>query len=160
VISIVRNHRSRMPESFWHKACTDAVARQKEHVAITLGSVLVSCVSVLQKCLLRVMLQQSTACLICTVASGYMLRRWWRLDDYDRARIWKHYGMFSGLMCFGSCAGAVSYAAICLFFDSFYKSFTDGEFDYSVYPLVRFVLLLLCKSSALGCTRWRVVHHA
>jgi len=106
-----------------------------------------------------VTLQQSAACLICAVASGYMLRRWWRLDDYDRARIWKHYGLFCGLMCFGSCAGAVSYAGLFLYLDNYYKSFTDGVYDYSFYSRVRFALRLLYNCGALGCTRWRVANH-
>ncbi len=92
------------------------------------------------RCMVCVMLIQSAACLICAVASGYMLRRWWRLDDYDRARIWKHYGLFCGLMCFGSCAGAVSYAAISFYFDGYYKSFTGGAYNYSFYSRVSFAL--------------------
>ena len=98
---------------------------------------------VLCTCALRLTIQQSTACLLCAVASGCMLRRWWRLDDYDRSRIWKHYGWFCGLMCFGSCAGTVAYAAISSFFDNYYKSFTDGDYtsdNYSVYSRVSFVL--------------------
>jgi hypothetical protein len=105
---------------------------------------------------MRVMILQSAACLLCAVASGYMLRRWWCLDDYDRGRIWKHYGLFCGLMCCGSCAGAVSYLAGSLYFDSYHKSFiTDGVYDYSVYSLVRFALQLLCNCGALNCTPWR-----
>ena len=102
--------------------------------------------------MMRVMILQSAACLLCAVASGYMLRRWRRLDDYDRGRIWKHYGLFCGLMCFGSCAGAVAYAAASLYFNSYYKSLTVGVYDYSVYSLVRFALQLLCNSGALNCT--------
>jgi hypothetical protein len=106
------------------------------------------------------MILQSTACLLCAVASGYMLRRWWRLDDYDRGRIWKRYGLFCGLMCFGSCAGAVAYPAVALFYDSYSKSFItdlfgDGVYDYSVYSLVRFALQLFCNCGALNCTPWR-----
>jgi hypothetical protein len=81
-----------------------------------------------------------------------MLWRWWRLDDYDRGRIWKHYGWFCGLMCFGSCAGTVSYAAISSFFDNYYKSFTDGDYNsdnYYVYSRVSFVLQLPYNTTAV-----------
>jgi hypothetical protein len=47
----------------------------------------------------------------CAAVSGWMHIRWRRLDEYDRARVWKHYGWFSALMCIGCCAGAVSFAA-------------------------------------------------
>jgi hypothetical protein len=79
-----------------------------------------------------------------------MLTQWWRLDDYDRARIWKHYGLFCGLMCFGSCTGAVSYVTVGLYLDNFYKSFTDGDYNYSPYSQVRFVLQLLYNTQ---CSR-------
>jgi hypothetical protein len=36
---------------------------------------------------------------------------WRRLDEYDRGRVWKHYGWFSGLMSIGCCAGAASFGA-------------------------------------------------
>jgi hypothetical protein len=113
---------------------------------------------------MRVMILQSAACLLCAVASGCMLRRWWRLDDYDRGRIWKHYGLFCGLMCCGSCTGAVTYAAFFLCFNSYDKSFItdpfgDAVYDYSVYSLVRFALQLLCNCGALNCTPWRVAKH-
>ena len=107
------------------------------------------------------MVRQGAAFALCAVASGYMLRRWWRLDDYDRARIWTHYGLFCGLMCFGSCAGAVSYAALSFCIDSYLKSYSliDGVYDYSFYSRVRFALQLLYNCGALGCTRWRAANH-
>ena len=82
-----------------------------------------------------------------------MLRRWWRLDDYDRARIWTHYGLFCGLMCFGSCAGAVSYAAVSFYLDNYYKSFTYGDppvYDYSFYSRVRFALQAAFATAVLS----------
>ena len=36
---------------------------------------------------------------------------WRRLQDADRHVIWRRYGLFCALMCCGSCAGALSYAA-------------------------------------------------
>jgi hypothetical protein len=112
------------------------------------------------------MILQSAACLLCAVASGYMLRRWRRLDDYDRGRIWKHYGLFCGLMCFGSCAGAVAYAAMYSFLDGFYQSFTTvsdatisyiEKYNYGAYARVRFPLN--CVIFALGSTPWRLAEH-
>jgi hypothetical protein len=119
------------------------------------------------RCMVCVMLLQSAACLICAVASGSMLRRWWRLDDYDRARIWKHYGLFCGLMCFGSCAGAVSYAALSFCFDGYYKSLTGGTYNYSFYSRVSFALRCsqlhpMARSQShvtrFQCLRWFVVY--
>ena len=40
-----------------------------------------------------------------------MFKRWWRLDETDRASVWLLYGWFSGLMCAGSIVGALSWAA-------------------------------------------------
>ena len=68
------------------------------------------------------MVRQGTAFALCAVASGYMLRRWWRLDDSDRARIWKRYGLFCGLLCCGSCAGAVCFPAFAQFLVNYYAS--------------------------------------
>ncbi len=44
----------------------------------------------------------------CAAASGCMFWRWWRLDAYDRQRVWPNYGRFSAVVCVGSVAGAVS----------------------------------------------------
>ncbi len=44
------NHRSRMSDLFWPKACTDTVASQRDSLPITLGAVLVCSLSVLHKC--------------------------------------------------------------------------------------------------------------
>ena len=37
-----------------------------------------------------------------------MFWRWWRLDEYDRQRVWPNYGRFSAVVCVGSVAGAVA----------------------------------------------------
>jgi hypothetical protein len=47
---VARKYQSSMSNAFWHKACTDAVARQMGNLSFILGAVLVSCVPVLQKC--------------------------------------------------------------------------------------------------------------
>ncbi len=157
-----------MPESYWLSACTSAVDRPKGTLTIAIGSIVVSCPGVKIMCpccaalvfsrhFLRLTIHQSTACFLCVVASGCMLWRWWRLDDYDRGRIWKHYGWFCGLMCFGSCAGTVSYAAISSFFDNYYKSFTDEDYNadnYYVYSRVSFVPQLPYNCSAFLYARF------
>lgn len=54
---------------------------------------------------------QSAAFVVSAAAGGTMFVRWWRLETQDRKRIWRLYGWFTGLMCFGSCTGTVAYAA-------------------------------------------------
>ncbi len=44
------------------------------------------------------------------VASGYMFTRWWRLDEEGRRDVWRLYGVFTALMCVGSCVGAAAWA--------------------------------------------------
>ena len=51
-----------------------------------------------------------------------MFVRWWRLDSEHRLRIWKLYGWFTGLVCVGSCAGAVCYAAWAQWLYNYYLS--------------------------------------
>jgi hypothetical protein len=70
---------------------------------------------------------QTSAFIVCAAASGWMFRRWQRMGDYDRARVWKHYGWLSGLMCFGCCMGAVSYAAWSQFLFSYQRSDYAGK---------------------------------
>jgi hypothetical protein len=45
------------------------------------------------------------------IASGFMLKKWWRLDSKQKRQVWRLYGWFTGLMCFGSCVGVVVWAA-------------------------------------------------
>jgi hypothetical protein len=65
---------------------------------------------------------QSAAFLVCAAASGCVFWLWKRLDANNRNRVWKYYGWFSGLMCFGCCVGAVSYPAWALFLVKYYNS--------------------------------------
>jgi len=44
------------------------------------------------------------------VASGCMFTRWWRLDEEGRRDVWRLYGVFTALMCVGSCVGAAAWA--------------------------------------------------
>ena len=39
-----------------------------------------------------------------------MFVRWWRLPKERKKRMWRMYGWFTGLMCCGSCIGAVAWA--------------------------------------------------
>jgi hypothetical protein len=70
---------------------------------------------------------QIIAFLVCAATSGWMFRRWQRMGDYDRARVWKHYGWLSGLMCFGCCMGAVSYAAWSQFVYNYQRTNYTGK---------------------------------
>ncbi len=67
-------------------------------------------------------LPQITALAVCSVSSGVLCFVWWRLGNENRNLLWKHYGWFSGLMCFGCCTGAVSYGAWSQFLVHFYSS--------------------------------------
>jgi hypothetical protein len=67
-------------------------------------------------------LPQITALAVCAVSSGLLFFVWCRLGNESRSLLWKHYGWFSGLMCFGCCTGAVAYAAWAQFLVHFYSS--------------------------------------
>ena len=57
-----------------------------------------------------VVLQVAAFCLS-AVVSGALFWRWKRLDLGAKKIVWRFYGWFSGLMCCGSCCGAVAWAA-------------------------------------------------
>jgi hypothetical protein len=57
-----------------------------------------------------VLLQVAAFCLS-AVVSGALFWRWKRLDLGAKKIVWRFYGWFSGLMCCGSCCGAVAWAA-------------------------------------------------
>ena len=40
-----------------------------------------------------------------------MFRRWRRMQEEDRGRVWRLYGWYSALMTCGSCVGAVAWTA-------------------------------------------------
>ena len=52
--------------------------------------------------------RQIAALMLCAVASGALFALWRRLPDDDRARVWKHYGWFTGLTCAGCCMAVLS----------------------------------------------------
>jgi hypothetical protein len=54
---------------------------------------------------------QIAAYCVSAFASGAMFYRWWRIGEEGRGRLWLLYGWFSGLMMFGSCIGALTWAA-------------------------------------------------
>jgi hypothetical protein len=51
------------------------------------------------------------------------------VSSSGRARIWKHYGLFCGLMCFGSGAGAVSHAMWSQFLLALYPGLKDNSIE-------------------------------
>ena len=57
-----------------------------------------------------------------TVASGSMFKRWWRLDEYDRQRVWNNYGRFCGIMCINCITGAVTSIAWALMLANYHQS--------------------------------------
>jgi hypothetical protein len=50
-----------------------------------------------------------------------MLYRWWRIGEEDRERVWGLYGWYCCLMSFGSCVGAVAWAARMMQLVNLYK---------------------------------------
>ena len=42
-------------------------------------------------------------------ASGFMFARWWRLDEEGRQGVWRLYGVFTAIMCVGSCVGVATW---------------------------------------------------
>ena len=68
------------------------------------------------------------------VASGGMFKRWWRLDEYDRQRVWNNYGRFCGIMCINCITGAVTSIAWALFLAAYHPSdFNTFSFGSSQY---------------------------
>jgi hypothetical protein len=68
------------------------------------------------------------------VASGGMFKRWWRLDEDDRQRVWNHYGRFCGIMCINCITGAVASVAWALFLAAHHQSdFNAVSFGSSQY---------------------------
>lgn len=44
------------------------------------------------------------------------------MSDGDKRSVWRYYGWFSGLMCFGCCVGAVSFSAWAQWLSGIYSS--------------------------------------
>ena len=76
---------------------------------------------------------QVAAFVMSALSSACMLYRWSTLDKEGRKCVWGLYGWFCGLMCAGSCCGAVAWAAwmqyLVLFFADDAASFGLNAFD-------------------------------
>ena len=59
------------------------------------------------------------------VASGCMFTLWWRMGEEGRNDVWRLYGIFTALMCIGSCAGAVAFGANMRYLAGTYAVITD-----------------------------------
>jgi hypothetical protein len=122
-----------MSKQFWENACKATLHETPRDQAISLGAVMVilrnytaaSAAKLVTRKKLPHTLPQSASCVAAAAASGWMFRRWWLLDSYDRGCVWKHYGWFCGLMCIGCCSGAVSYAAWAQWLAGLYASLSD-----------------------------------
>lgn len=127
---------------------------------------------------------QVAAHIICALASGSMLLLWLRLDDESRKRVWRLYGWFSGLICFGGCCGAIAWTAWMQYLVFVYQNPTvvdtrlvllsgkplsekiaDTDINakmtrmYSIYP-VPYSLEFFCMSMAKLLVLDRMVHVA
>jgi hypothetical protein len=86
---------------------------------------------------LRRVTEHIAFCCISALAGGTMFYRWRRMEEEDRARVWRLYGWFSGLMAFGSCVGAVAWAARMVELENSFKA------DVSSDPVEESLLLAL-----------------
>jgi hypothetical protein len=89
-----------------------------------------------------------------------MFYRWRRMEEEDRARVWRLYGWFSGLMACGSCIGAVAWAARMMDLVNLYKtkkSIQNRAEEQSAYALanrwysaflVTYAIEFMCLSAA------------
>jgi hypothetical protein len=64
---------------------------------------------------------------VSALAGGTMFYRWRRMEEEDRARVWRLYGWVSGLMAFGSCVGAVAWAARMMQLVSSFKANSSSD---------------------------------
>lgn len=86
-----------------------------------------------------------------------MFHRWFRLDDYNRQKIWRLYGWLTGLMACGSCFGIVAWSTWMLCLVNLYRSKLQGVDDnermaltargYSFRPVYT-----VCYAIAFSCT--------
>jgi hypothetical protein len=56
-----------------------------------------------------------------------MFYRWRRMEEEDRGRVWRLYGWFTALIAFGSCFGAVAWAAYMMGFANGFKAITSAN---------------------------------
>ena len=88
-----------------------------------------------------------------------MFYLWWRMDEENRARVWRLYGWFTALMSFGSCAGTVAWAARMMSFENFFKandkqdkfqkaSFSALAYRWSDVFFVAYAIEFMCLSTA------------
>ena len=126
-----------MSRQFWISACNATLGQIPSDRATAWGAVMVGCsADALLPIIFLVrrdagvyeflMNRQSAACVFCAATSGLMLKRWLLLSYDDKLIVWRHYGWFSGLMCFGCCMGAVSYSAWAQWLTGFYFSLESG----------------------------------
>jgi hypothetical protein len=80
---------------------------------------------------------------VCAVAGGRMLYLWWRMDEEGRQRVWSLYGPFCGLMVFGSCFGAVTWAARMMQLENLF----NGQDAFSIRDRVQQASLLALSYS-------------
>ncbi len=160
-------HRRSM--SFWSGMCSSATNRPLQQLLdITYaGSGLTVC-SRLHCCSVpRFVLtacSQIAAFCLSAIGSGIMHARWWRLDSRRKRQVWRLYGWFTGLMCFGSCLGAVAWVAnmqqLCTYYSALNAAssrsltraqirtaFAEGNRWLSAYD-VMYPIEFLCLSAA------------
>jgi hypothetical protein len=56
-----------------------------------------------------------------------MFYRWRRMEEEDRARVWRLYGWFSGLMAFGSCVGGVAWVTRMVELENAFKADVSSD---------------------------------
>jgi hypothetical protein len=62
--------------------------------------------------------------------SGVQLFRWMRLDLRQKETLWKYYGVFCGLMCFGCCIGVAAWSTNIPAFSNYVTFWTNYEMTF------------------------------
>ena len=110
--------------AFWSNACSSALGKPLQtsindataSCSVTVRLLLIcseQCVCMSRDCphANHSFYAQIAAFCASAVGGGTMFVLWWRMTVQLRLRVWKLYGWFTWLMCFGSLFGAVSWAA-------------------------------------------------
>ena len=96
----------------WGVACADAAGRSLAlQLDILYGSSGVTVSLLFDTLRLSQPRVQIAAFCVSAIASGYMLWRWRRINEGHKASVWRLYGYFAAIICFGSCAGAIAWVA-------------------------------------------------
>ena len=84
------------PSSFWGRACASSSSEGADNLT-----------NKLQVCAALLIVAFSVSAL----ASGWLHVKWRLLSDFAKGKVWRVYGLFTGLMCAGSVFGCITWAS-------------------------------------------------